>query len=199
MRGQQKPAAQGSGYSFLSSCFLIHPLWKFVAAGRRNPVAAATALRKIQIRVHACQVVVKLRQTKSMEFTGGCVCGGTRYVLKSRPIALADCHCIDCRRSAGAPYVQWGSVPRNDLVLTKGEPRKIVYANRLRSFAACCGTHLFFEDSNDSDMIDVTVASLDDPARFAPQKTIFIEDKLPWVVIDESIPSFQTVPKKPNE
>ena len=51
-----------------------------------------------------------------MEITGGCLCGGTRYVLKSRPIALVDCHCIDCRRSAGAPYVQWGSVPRKDLV-----------------------------------------------------------------------------------
>jgi hypothetical protein len=135
-----------------------------------------------------------------MEITGGCLCGGTRYVLKSRPIALVDCHCIDCRRSAGAPYVQWGSVPRKDLVLTKGEPRKIVYANRLRSFAACCGTHLFFEDAKDSDMIDVTIASLDDPAPFPPQKAIFLEDKLPWVVIDESIPSFQTVPKKkPNE
>ena len=60
-----------------------------------------------------------------MEFTGGCLCGGTRYVLKSRPVALVDCHCIDCRRSVGAPYVQWGSVPRKDLVLTKGEPRKM--------------------------------------------------------------------------
>src|SRR5712675_1365284 len=83
-----------------------------------------------------------------MEFTGGCVCGGTRYVLKSRPITLVDCHCVDCRRSAGAPYVQWGSVPRADVVVTKGEPRKIVYENRIRSFAACCGTHLFFEESD---------------------------------------------------
>jgi hypothetical protein len=121
-------------------------------------------------------------------------------VLKSRPVALVDCHCIDCRRSAGAPYVQWGSVLRKDLVVTKGEPRKIPYANRIRSFAACCGTHLFFEDSKDSDTIDFTIASLDDPTPFAPQKAIFLEDKLPWVVIDESIPSFQTVPKKkPNE
>jgi len=91
-------------------------------------------------------------------------------------------------------------VPRKDLVLTKGEPRKIAYADRLRSFAPCCGTHLFFEDSEGSDMIDFTIASLDDPAPFAPQKAIFLEDKLPWVVIDESIPSFQTVPvKKPND
>jgi len=117
-------------------------------------------------------------------------------MLKSRPFALVDCHCIDCQKSAGAPYVQWGSVPRRDLVLTKGEPRKIAYANRIRSFAACCGTHLFFEDSKDSDTIDVAIASLDDPTPFPPQKAIFLEDKLPWVVIDKSLPSFQTVPKK---
>ena len=82
------------------------------------------------------------------------------------------------------------------MVVTKGEPRKIPYSNRIGSFAACCGTHLFFEDSEDSDNIDVTIASLDDPTPFAPQKAIFLEDKLPWVKIDESIPSFQTVPKK---
>jgi hypothetical protein len=91
--------------------------------------------------------------------------------------------------------VQWGSVPRQDLVVTKGEPRKIPYANRIRSFAACCGTHLFFEDSKDSDNIDVTIASLDDPIPFAPQKTIFLEDKLPWVTIDKSLPSFPKTPQ----
>ena len=80
--------------------------------------------------------------------------------------------------------------------MTKGEPRKVAYANRIRSFAACCGTHLFFEDSKDSDAIDITIASLDDPAPFAPQKAIFLEDKLPWVKIAESLPSFQTIPKK---
>src|ERR1051325_1495893 len=131
-----------------------------------------------------------------MEIKGGCICGGTRYVVKREASALVDCHCIDCRRSAGAPYVQWGSVPREDLVVIKGEPRKIAYQNRIRWFAACCGTHLFFEDSEDSKTIDFTIASLDDPTPFAPQKAIFLEDKLPWVAIHESIPSFQTVPKK---
>ena len=92
--------------------------------------------------------------------------------------------------------MQWGSVPRSDLIVTKGQARKVDYANRIRSFAACCGTHLFFEDSKGSDTIDLTIASLDDPTPFAPQKAIFLEDKLPWVVVDESIPSFQTVPKK---
>jgi len=87
--------------------------------------------------------------------------------------------------------VTWGSVPRTDVVVTKGEPRKIPYANRIRSFAGCCGTHLFFEDNKDSDTIDVTIASLDDPAPFAPEKAIWLEDRLPWIKIDESLPSFQ--------
>jgi hypothetical protein len=81
-------------------------------------------------------------------------------------------------------------VRREDLRVTRGEPRKIAHANRFRSFAACCGTHLFFEDTKDSDTIDVTIASLDDPTPFTPQKAIFLEDKLPWVTIDKSLPSF---------
>jgi hypothetical protein len=65
-----------------------------------------------------------------MEITGGCVCGGTRYALKSRPFALIDCHCIDCRRSAGAPLCAVGmsAAPRS---MTKNESRKIPYANRI--------------------------------------------------------------------
>jgi hypothetical protein len=44
-------------------------------------------------------------------------------------------------------------------------------------------------------MTDVTIASLDDPAPFAPRKAVWLEDKLPWVVIDESLPSFQKTGK----
>jgi len=61
---------------------------------------------------------------------------------------------------------------------------------RIRSFAACCGTHLFIEDTTDSEMVDVTIASLDDPTPFAPRRAIWLEDRLPWVTIDESLPKF---------
>lgn len=84
--------------------------------------------------------------------------------------------------------------------MTKGEPRKVSYSKRIRSFATCCGTHLFFEDGEDSENVDVAIASLDDPTPFPPQRIIFLEDKLPWVAIDPSIPSSQTIPNnKPNE
>jgi len=56
--------------------------------------------------------------------------------------------------------------------------------------------HAFvFRGHQDSDIIDVTIASLDDPTPFAPQKAIWLEDKLPWVTLDESLPSFPKTPK----
>lgn len=130
------------------------------------------------------------------EIVGGCVCGGVRYELRSAPIGLNDCHCIDCRRSAGAPYVTWGSVPRVDRRLLKGELREITHAGRRRSFAACCGTHLFFAEADTSDWIDVTIATLDDPTPYPPAKSIWTEDKLPWVLLDPHRPIF---PRSPRE
>jgi hypothetical protein len=110
--------------------------------------------------------------------------------MMTPPFSLGDCHCIDCRRSAGAPYVTLGICPPRRFARDTRRTRKIAHANRVRSFAACCGTNLFFEETENSETIDVTIASLDDPAPFAPQKAIWLEDKLPWVTIDKSLPSF---------
>jgi hypothetical protein len=115
------------------------------------------------------------------------------FRLEAIPTTLNDCHCIDCRRSSGAPYVTWGTVPRAKLKLLTGREsvREVAHADRVRSFAACCGTHLFFADTADSETIDVTIASLDDPTPFAPQMVIWTEDRLPWVRLDESLPAYR--------
>jgi hypothetical protein len=110
---------------------------------------------------------------------------------------LNDCHCIDCRRSSGAPFVTWGAVKRERLKLLSGEVRKIPHAGRVRSFAACCGTHLFFEDAPEAEALDVTVASLDDPTPFAPKMAIWTEDRLPWVILNEKLPVHRRSSRKP--
>jgi hypothetical protein len=120
---------------------------------------------------------------------GGCLCGGVRYRLAEAPTQLNDCHCIDCRRSSGAPFVTWGSVPRARVSIHQGTLRKVPHANRIRSFASCCGTQLFFENALDAETVDVTIASLDDPTPFPPEMSIWTEDRLPWVSLDESRPS----------
>ena len=124
-----------------------------------------------------------------MNLTGGCLCGGVRYALAEQPFGLVDCHCLDCRRGSGAPYVTWGIVKRENFQLMSGTLRRVEHAGRIRSFAACCGTPILFEDEPDFPRVDVTIATLDDPRPFRPSRAIWIEDKLPWVTLDPEIPS----------
>ena len=124
-------------------------------------------------------------------FEGGCLCGGVRYRLLVRPKPGSDCHCQDCRRASAAAYVTWCSVPSNAIEILSGEVHRVVYADRLRSFASCCGTQLFIQDEANSEWIDLTVASLDKPEDFPPEAAIWTEDKLPWVNLDPSRPAFR--------
>jgi hypothetical protein len=72
-----------------------------------------------------------------------------------------------------------------------GEVRRVLHADRWRSFASCCGTPLFIQDDVSAEWMDVTVASLDDPGAFPPKAAIWTEDKLPWVMLDPSRPAFR--------
>ena len=126
----------------------------------------------------------------SGRFQGGCVCGALRYRFDDWPRLTCDCHCVDCRRSSGAPFVSWATVQRDDLQVIGGV-RRVKHAERLRSFAACCGTHLFFEDAPEAETIDVAIATLDDPAKVPPEFAIWTEDRLPWVLLDPAKPAYR--------
>ena len=57
---------------------------------------------------------------------GGCLCGAIRYEGIGEPYNVTHCHCEDCRKSAGAPFVTWASFRRGNFQFTKGKPREIV-------------------------------------------------------------------------
>ena len=90
----------------------------------------------------------------------------------------------------------WGIVQRAKFNLVSGTLRRVSYAGRLRGFATCCGTQILFEDAADSPTVDVAIATLDEPQPFPPAKAIWIEDKLPWVILDPSVPSSPTIPAR---
>ena len=38
-------------------------------------------------------------------FEGGCFCGAVRFAMRGRPMFIHACHCKDCRRQSGGPFV----------------------------------------------------------------------------------------------
>ena len=128
--------------------------------------------------------------------TGGCLCGSVRYEATDEPYDITHCHCLDCRRSSGAPFVTWASFRRSSFSFTGGKPRELSWAGRLRSFCPRCGTPLTFIAAPVAEEIDVTVCSFDQPGVVTPADHTWVEDRLPWIRLGDNLPAYGQ--KRPN-
>lgn len=93
-----------------------------------------------------------------------------------------------CQRSTGAPVVAWITVPASTFDYVKGTP-KIHHSSKQaqREFCPDCGTQLVFR-KHDLDSVDITTASLDEPARFPPKLHIWRESRIPWFETNDTLP-----------
>lgn len=122
-------------------------------------------------------------------YAGGCLCGAVRYEITGAVSKPCFCHCVSCRRASGAPTVPWGTVVREALRLTRGRLTEYRSSPQVwRGFCARCGTSLTYRHEARSAEIDVTLVTLDDPTRVAPQMHVWVKDRLPWVAIGDSLP-----------
>lgn len=122
-------------------------------------------------------------------YDGGCQCAAVRWRARAPVSNLCFCHCTSCRRASGAPFVAWGtfslphfSIMRGSMALQSSSPQV------RRGFCSACGTSLTYFHEGRPDEIDVTLASLDEPARLVPERHIWVADKLPWVTLGDGLP-----------
>ena len=110
---------------------------------------------------------------------GRCFCGAIRYEMGGAPFHETVCHCSICRRTTGAPFVAWFSVPRSEFRFVQGTPIRFRSTEKgTRSFCPRCGTQLTFEHDDFLDEIDVTTCSLDEPERVPPRDHTRTSSKL---------------------
>lgn len=121
---------------------------------------------------------------------GGCFCGFVRYHAGGVAFDETNCHCTICRRTSGAPFVAWFSVTRADFAFVTGEPASFRSSDHgTRTFCPRCGTPLTFASARSLDEIDVTIGSLDEPARMPPHDHTQTATRLPWVALGP-LPAF---------
>lgn len=104
----------------------------------------------------------------SETMTGGCQCGRVRYRVEIHNDEAYLCHCRMCQRATGGVYIPFKNVKKAD-VSWEREPD--VYASSPiaeRGFCSACGTPLTFAFP-DSEKMDLTVGSFDEPGRFMPK------------------------------
>jgi hypothetical protein len=124
-------------------------------------------------------------------YAGGCLCGAVRYEARGPARYPCFCHCHSCRRAVGAPLVPWATFARAQLRITRGALTEYRSSpGVVRGFCSGCGTSLTFLNETRAAEIDITLASLDQPAAIAPAAHVWVQDKLPWLVIGDALPQY---------
>lgn len=112
---------------------------------------------------------------------GGCQCGAVRYRVTASPPVVDICHCGQCRRASGAAFIPWLVVQREGFAWTRGEPGSFDSSpGAQRLFCRDCGTPLAMTSGAEPRLIDVTLGSLDEPARFVPTAESWTSVRLAW-------------------
>ncbi len=121
---------------------------------------------------------------------GGCLCGAVRYRVAGTVGSVTHCHCNSCRRSAGAAFVTWFTVPRERVTWTGARPSQFASSpGVLRQFCGTCGTDLTYQNEKAAGSMDITVGSLDCAAGHPADRHIWTADRLDWLRIDDNLPT----------
>jgi len=122
---------------------------------------------------------------------GGCCCGAVRYRLASAPFDAGWCHCRTCQLNSGSPAMAFATVPVGDYLYDQGEELVAHFASSSfgqRRFCSRCGTPLYVHVEHQSDTIDFSIATLDEPDAVAPGFHIFYASRIAWAPAGDTLP-----------
>lgn len=125
---------------------------------------------------------------------GSCLCGKCSYSAAGKLFDVLHCHCTNCRKLTGAAFSTYGAVAQQDFNwlcdvtnLSKYTSSKSV----LRYVCNTCGSLLTSTDSEEKDAIYLSVGLFDTPTELKPEYHQFVDSKVSWYEITDSIPQFK--------
>ena len=125
--------------------------------------------------------------TTLMPLSGGCLCGRVRYRATPDHRDGYYCHCRMCQLAFGNTRATYINLRKSELQWL-GEPT--YYASSKiarRGFCQHCGTPLSFE-FHDSERMDLSVGSLDEPGAVKPTEHFAIESRIAEWHVPDNLP-----------
>ena len=132
--------------------------------------------------------------------TGGCNCGAVRYTISSAPLAVIACHCTSCQKQSGAAH-SVNLIVRASAMTIEGDLSRFDDPDTAsgspigREFCGACGSPIRSVPSAKPKVIAVKAGTVDEPAEYAPTMHIWMRSALPWVILPEGMPRYQTEPQ----
>ena len=122
-----------------------------------------------------------------------CHCGQLRLEVDGDPFVVSMCHCLACQRRTGSAFgMQAAFRPAqvqvhgrfNDYTRISDEAD-----SRPHAFHFCpdCGSQVFYTESDDANLIVVSVGAFADPSFPPPTESGYDHRRHPWVVVPDTV------------
>jgi hypothetical protein len=112
------------------------------------------------------------------DVTGGCSCGAVRYSIGAGDFNAGICHCRNCQRHSGGPFVVWLGIAPDRFTVTQGKVKEFASSKwAVRGFCGDCGSTLTYRLADSDDEINIAGGTLDDPDLAEPAFQIFPKDR----------------------
>ena len=122
------------------------------------------------------------------ELAGGCLCGAIRYSARPSHRDGYYCHCRMCQLAFGNTRAAFLNLQKSE-VQWRGEPTHFASSKfAVRGFCGRCGTPLSFAYL-DSEFMDLSVGSLDDPSLVAPTYHFAVESRIARWHAEDGLPA----------
>jgi hypothetical protein len=118
---------------------------------------------------------------------GQCLCGGIQYQYDEEITELAICHCNQCKRAQGTPFVTNAPILwKHFTILTGASLQKAFMAskNKRRVFCSNCGSPLFSQRIDRPDAIRLRVGTVTEGRIPKPDYHIHHDSKAEWFDLD---------------
>ncbi len=127
-------------------------------------------------------------------YRGSCLCGRIKYQVDKIESQMGHCHCTMCRKFHGAAFATFGEAKKEKFRWLQGEDqlKSFVAENgTTRTFCNHCGSSLLFKASTgQDDIVEFSLGSLDSDLNVKPDAHIFIESKVNWIDLNDTLPKY---------
>lgn len=130
-------------------------------------------------------------------YSGSCLCGGVQYQISGELEPIQICHCRECRKAQGTPFVTNIPVASKDFTLCAGEELLQPYESspgKQRVFCRVCGAPVYSQRATDPGVLRIRAGTLNEDLPVRPAFHIFVADKANWWSIGDDLPQHDGFP-----
>ncbi len=125
---------------------------------------------------------------------GSCLCEEVKYEYNGSINEVAVCHCNQCKRAQGTPFVTNAPIELEKFTFTKGSSSLRIFCsspNKKRVFCGTCGSPLYSQRTDMPETIRLRLGTVTEGSIPEPNYEIYCESKSNWFSANSERPSYE--------